>query len=103
MIEHLENPQHCIDEFRRITRSGGRIIMTTPNSRAWFFRLFALFGLPPQRLQRDDHIHFFGLKDIRNIAPGADIYGYFPYILIKRTIRSGLDWLTPTFVIIINQ
>jgi len=99
VIEHLQDPAHCISEFRRITRSGGHIIMTTPNSYAWFFRLFALFGLPPHRLQRADHIHFFSLDEVRDIAPDADLYGYFPYMLIKRTIRKSLNMLTPTFII----
>ena len=103
VLEHLENPGKFIAELRRVTRKNGDIILTTPNSYAWFFRLFSLFGLPPERLQRDDHIHFFCLDDIQQLADDAVIYGYFPYMLIKRTIRKGLGLLTPTFIIHIHH
>jgi len=103
VLEHLENPGNFIAELRRVTKLGGDIILTTPNSYAWFFRLFALFGLPPERLQRDDHIHFFCLDDIRHLANDANIYGYFPYMIIKRTIAKGLSLLTPTFIIHIRH
>lgn len=99
VIEHLKSPPRFLQEVRRILKPGGSAILTTPNSYAWFFRLFAFFGLPPNRLQRPDHLHFFSLDEIRRIAPEATVYGYFPYMIIKRRITRGLGLLTPTFVI----
>lgn len=98
VIEHLECPAEFMQEINRVLKPGGVAILTTPNSGAWFFRLFKLFGLPPEKLQRDDHIHFFDIGDIRELAPTAKIYGYFPYLLVKRVITRGLGLLTPTFV-----
>jgi SAM-dependent methyltransferase len=103
VIEHLVDPAHSLGELLRIARPGADLILTTPNSYAWLFRLLALVGLTPQRIQRKDHLHFFDLRDIRRLAPDAELYGYFPYALIKATIRKGVGALSPTFVLHIRK
>jgi SAM-dependent methyltransferase len=103
VIEHLDDPVNAMSEFRRITKPGGSMILTTPNSYAWLFRFIALFGLTPQRIQRKDHVQFFDLKDIQKLAPDAELYGYFPYMLVKRTIRRGIGALSPTFVLHVRR
>ncbi len=101
VIEHLEDPETSLAELRRVTAPGGDIILTTPNSYMWLFRAIATVGLTPERIQRDDHLHFFDLRDIKRLAPEADLYGYFPYMWVKRTLVSpGLvGALSPTFVL----
>jgi SAM-dependent methyltransferase len=103
VIEHLDDPVHAMSELRRITRPGGSLILTTPNSYALLFRFIALFGLTPRRIQRKDHIQFFDLEDIRQLAPDAELYGYFPYMIVKKTIRRGIGALSPTFVLHIKK
>ena len=103
VIEHLKDPSHALDEFRRVVRPGGDIILTTPNSYAWLFRLIAQVGLTPERIQRPDHRHFFDLRAIRALAPEARIYGYFPYAWVKLTISRGVGALSPTFVLHVKQ
>jgi SAM-dependent methyltransferase len=103
VIEHLKDPEHALREFRRVTKPGGDIVLTTPNSYAWLFRLVAWFGLTPQRLQRKDHLHFFDLDAVTALAPDAELYGYFPYAIVKRTIRRGVGALSPTFVMHIRK
>ncbi len=103
VIEHLHDPGAAVNELRRVTKRGGELVLTTPNSYAWLFRLAALFGLTPQRLQRKDHLQFFDLEAIRRLAPDAELYGYFPYALLKMTIRRGVGALSPTFVLHIKR
>ncbi len=103
VIEHLKDPEFALNEFRRVTRSGGDIILTTPNSYALLFRLISLFGMTPQRIQRDDHLHFFDLNDIERIVPEAELYGYFPYVVLRSTIRNAIGELSPTFVMHIRM
>lgn len=98
VIEHLKGPERAIEEFRRVTKPGGDIIMTTPNSYALLFRAISVLGLTPERIQRDDHIHFFDQADIERLAPDAKLYGYFPYMLVRRTIKNAIGHLSPTFV-----
>jgi 2-polyprenyl-3-methyl-5-hydroxy-6-metoxy-1,4-benzoquinol methylase len=99
VIEHLDNPKKTISEFIRVLKKNGRIILTTPNSYALIFRLLYLFGLSPKKLQRKDHKHFFDIKDIRDLLPSAEIYGFFPYMVIKRKIKNFAGLLSPTFVV----
>lgn len=103
VIEHLLVPERSLAELRRVTRRGGTLVLTTPNSYAWLFRALALVGLTPERIQRSDHLHFFDAEDVRRLAPDAQIYGYFPYAFVKRTIRRGVGALSPTFVLHIRK
>lgn len=99
VIEHLANPAFTANEFRRVLRPGGKMILTTPNSYFWLMKPFHWIGLSPRKLQRKDHTQFFHEKDIRRIFPQANIYGFFPYLIVKVTIDKLLGPLTPTFVI----
>lgn len=103
VIEHLNDPAFSLGELRRVTKPGGLLVLTTPNSYAWLFRFIALFGLTPQRIQRKDHVQFFDLDDIKRLAPDAELYGYFPYAVLKLTIRNGIGALSPTFVMSIRN
>jgi SAM-dependent methyltransferase len=103
VLEHLEDPKHALGEMRRVTRRGGTIILTTPNSYALLFRAIAPFGFTPQRIQRKDHLHFFDEADIRELAPDAEVYGYFPYAFLKLTVERWVGHLSPTFVIRIQN
>ena len=56
-IEHLENPWHFIRELHRVLKSGGQLIVTTPNITNIFSRmLFILSG----------RFILFSKKDIQN-------------------------------------
>lgn len=98
VLEHLKDPAASLAEMRRVSRPGGDIILTTPNSYALLFRAISLVGLTPKKIQRDDHLHFFDEADIRRLLPDADLFGYFPYVGPKQTITGGIGHLSPTFV-----
>jgi len=96
VIEHLDNPDRTIQEFRRILKPGGEMILTTPNS----YSLVFLFGLLAKKLQRKDHKQYFDISQIRFIFPNAKVYGYFPYFgKLRYKIRKLVGLLSPTFII----
>ncbi|MCK4462867.1 MAG: class I SAM-dependent methyltransferase [Candidatus Omnitrophica bacterium] len=99
VIEHLDNPAQTLKEIRRVLKKDGALIATTPNSYFWVFRIFSLFGLTPDKLQRKDHRHFFNINDIRKLFPEGAVYGFFPYALIKIKISAYVNFLSPTFII----
>ena len=47
MIEHLYNPDHMLEECRRVLKPGGLLIISTPNLQAWYNRILFLFGVQP--------------------------------------------------------
>ena len=100
VIEHLRDPAATVAELRRVTRPGGLLVLTTPNSWFWLARLGCLVGLTPRRCQNADHKHFFARRDVRRLFPNAAIAGFFPYALIKRRIERLVGVLSPTFVIV---
>jgi len=99
VIEHLKSPNKIRDEMFRILKSKGQLILTTPNSFFWFYRFCSLFGFPPNKLQRNDHLHFFSITDIKKLFPNAKIFGFFPYLFLKFKITKFIGFLSPTFVI----
>ena len=101
VLEHLRDPQFIVSEIRRVLKENGMLILTTPNSNFWLYRLLRPLGIAPKKLQNPTHLHFFSFSDIEKLFSGATIYGYFPYMIIKLTLKSSsaIDLLSPTFVI----
>lgn len=103
VIEHLLKPAKTIQEFERVLKPDGKMILTTPNSYFILMKILHLFGLSPQKLQNADHKQFFYLKDIQQLFPEAKIYGFFPYFLCRFKITGLVGLLSPTFVIEKNK
>ena len=47
VIEHLYDPDFVVEQFKRVLRPDGKIIITTPNLAAWYNRLLLLTGIQP--------------------------------------------------------
>lgn len=47
VIEHVTDPDQCLEELYRILRPGGTLIVTTPNLASWTNRLLLLLGIQP--------------------------------------------------------
>lgn len=99
VIEHLVDPCFSLNEMRRVIRHEGKIVITTPNSFAFYFCLLAAVGLTPQKIQRKDHIHFFDHSRSKVLFPEAKFYGYLPFSYFRPCITRGVGTLSPTFII----
>ena len=100
VIEHLISPEAFVSECNRVLKSGGRLVLTTPNSAFWLYPLARLFGLTPKDLQNPGHLHFFSIADIKRLFPSGRLYGFFPYAIVKFRIPRLIGLLSPTFVVI---
>jgi methionine biosynthesis protein MetW len=54
LIEHLKDPDHLIDEIRRILRANGLCLIDTPNLAAWHNRIALALGYQPTYTQVSD-------------------------------------------------
>lgn len=102
VLEHLYSPETLVREIKRILKPHGRMVLTTPNSYFWIYPIFKLFGYTPKDIQNADHKQFFSIKAIRALFPRARILGFFPYTILKFTIKNPttLHYLSPTFVMV---
>lgn len=100
VIEHIKNLDNFIYETKRVLKPRGSLIITTPNSSFWLYKVLNPLGLTPEKLQNPDHKQFFCLNDIKRLLPTAQIYGFFPYAILKFRIKKAIGLLSPTFVII---
>ncbi len=100
VIEHLHKPRYLLNEIERVLKPNGLAILTTPNSAWWFYAISRLWGWTPQRLQNPDHKQFFREQDIKDMAKGYEVFGYFPYAIRFFRIRSFVGRLSPTFILI---
>lgn len=98
VIEHLKNPAFTVSGIRRILKPSGKLILTTPNQGCWIFRVLESIGISSATIENEEHEHFFTYADIAKLLPGSQLYGYFPYLLFKRTITRHADLLSPTIV-----
>lgn len=104
VIEHLGDPAKTIAEMLRVLRPGGTLVLTTPNSGFWLFRLLGVLGIPAWKLQNDDHLQFFHFGDFKKLmGPTADESGYFPYLGPKFVIRRFAGLLSPTIVVVYQK
>ena len=100
VIEHLIDPSFSMQEARRVLKTGGRLVYTTPNSFPFYFCLLAVIGLTPQVVQRKDHLHFFDLSSIQRLYPNAKIYGFLPFTFFRPRLKKLIGFLSPTFVMV---
>ncbi|MFF1353210.1 class I SAM-dependent methyltransferase [Streptomyces sp. NPDC058297] len=79
VIEHLVDPDAALDEIRRILRTGGHLMLSTPNLAAWYNRALLLAGVQP----------VFSEVSLRAVhgRPGSEVVGHLR-LYTARALRS---------------
>ena len=75
VIEHLADTESFLKELNRVTKPGGRLILTTPNSAFWVYRIFAVLGSTVTDVQHPGHVRFFSKTSLsdRIAAAGYEV------------------------------
>ncbi len=107
VIEHLEAPQHSIEEARRVLKPGGRLLVTTPNYRSfWPLMEWAVdrLNMAP-KMAGEQHVSRFHSSSLRRMLVSAgltieycgSIYNFSPFLSLvsleqaKRQLQRELN------------
>lgn len=116
LIEHVVDPDACIDEIRRVLVPGGTLIVTTPNLASWLNRALLFFGVQPvftetstrkkyghwlgilgeRKANTQGHLKLFTLGALRELLDdlGFDVVkteGYKFYVLAEHPLTDLLE------------
>jgi ubiquinone biosynthesis O-methyltransferase len=64
VIEHMTSPEVLVSEMKRVLKPGGRLVLTTPNSAFWLYRVLAVLGYTVGELQHPKHFQFFSRRSL---------------------------------------
>ena len=64
VIEHVKDTKFCLFEFNRILKKNGTLLISTPNSVFWVYRLYAILGKSLSEVQHPDHERFFSKESL---------------------------------------
>jgi 2-polyprenyl-3-methyl-5-hydroxy-6-metoxy-1,4-benzoquinol methylase len=59
VIEHIADTEEFMREIKRVLKPKGTIILSTPNSSFWVYRVFSIIGKTLSEVQHPGHIRFF--------------------------------------------
>jgi 2-polyprenyl-3-methyl-5-hydroxy-6-metoxy-1,4-benzoquinol methylase len=72
IIEHVADTESLLREINRVLKPGGAVLLSTPNSSFWVYRLFALLGTTLSELQHVGHIRFFSVSSLTTFIENSD-------------------------------
>ena len=87
VIEHMTSPEILASEISRILKPGGLLVLSTPNSAFWLYRLLGLFGYTVSELQHPKHFQFFSRRSLIKLLAGNNlrakrIFGRNMYLIL---------------------
>lgn len=70
VLEHVPDPKKFLSELIRVTKPGGMLLLTVPDSRS---ESFVAATAPPQYFQEPNHIRIFTADDFRDLVLAAGL------------------------------
>ena len=95
VIEHCANTSAFLQELNRMLRQGGTLLLSTPNSAFWPYRVLGAIGHTVTDLQHPGHVRFFSRKGLLAAIEGAGfrietVAARHMYLVIGRKIGDPL-------------
>ncbi len=93
IIEHCADTKSFLSELRRLTKPGGKMLLSTPNSAFWPYRILGLFGRTASEYQHPGHVRFFSKRSLAAAVSEAGfaikrLAARHMYVVIGRTIAD---------------
>jgi len=73
VIEHMTSPELLCVEIYRVLKPGGQLVLSTPNSAFWLYRLLGILGYTVSELQHPKHFQFFSRRSLLKLLNGAKL------------------------------
>jgi 2-polyprenyl-3-methyl-5-hydroxy-6-metoxy-1,4-benzoquinol methylase len=73
VIEHMTSPEVLIAEMKRVLKPGGRLVLTTPNSAFWLYRVLGVLGYTVGELQHPKHFQYFSRRSLLKLLESAGL------------------------------
>jgi 2-polyprenyl-3-methyl-5-hydroxy-6-metoxy-1,4-benzoquinol methylase len=67
VIEHMTSPEILAGEMARVLKPGGLLVLSTPNSAFWLYRVLGLLCYTVSELQHPKHFQFFLRRSLLTI------------------------------------
>lgn len=98
VIEHLADTDAFLSELNRVLKPGGMLVLSTPNSSFWAFRLLAVLGQSATDAQHPGHVRFFSRRGLTRHLKATgfkqiQIAGRHMWLIIGQPMGSLLGWL----------
>jgi 2-polyprenyl-3-methyl-5-hydroxy-6-metoxy-1,4-benzoquinol methylase len=95
VIEHCADTDRFVGELARVIKPRGLLLLSTPNSAFWAYRLLALFGQTVTEIQHPGHVRFFSKRGLKHSieAGGFEvnaISGREMYVILGKQLGDGL-------------
>jgi 2-polyprenyl-3-methyl-5-hydroxy-6-metoxy-1,4-benzoquinol methylase len=73
VIEHMTSPEILAAEMHRVLKPGGQLVLSTPNSAFWLYRVLGAFGYTVSELQHPKHFQFFSRRSLLKLLTGTGL------------------------------
>ena len=80
VIEHMTSPAELVAEMKRVLAPGGQLVLSTPNSAFWLYRMLGLIGYTVAELQHPKHFQYFSRRSLLKLLEGVGL---------KRKLTTG--------------
>jgi len=99
VIEHMTSPEILAAEMCRVLKPNGLLVLSTPNSAFWLYRLLGLFGYTVSELQHPKHFQFFSRRSLVRLLKSVglqpkSILGRNMYLILPKLGQTA-DGLMP--------
>ena len=95
VIEHCADTTAFLRELHRVSKPGGKVLLSTPNSAFWAYRVLGLFGQTASEYQHPGHVRFFSKRSLSAaiIEAGFEIKilaARHMYVVLGRSVGEPL-------------